>query len=135
MISALEKSSDGKRKRRYDEALLPLLDRLPGLSPGDASSALAELGAIDPLRWEAPALLAGLNGDGRGYETAAKFLEIAVRNAREPAKPALEKIHNAAVLAALFEQVRSGIGIKGGGKARFGLAVSGAIGSTSWSTI
>ena len=26
MIASLEKTSDGKRKRRYDEALLPLLD-------------------------------------------------------------------------------------------------------------
>ena len=68
-----------------------LLDQLPDLSLVDANSALAELGRIDPKRWEAPGMLAGLNGDGRGYETATKFLEVALRNASEPsAKAGLE---------------------------------------------
>ena len=74
-----------------------LLDQLPVLSADAANSELGALGRIDPKRWEAPAMLAGLNGDGRGYETAAKFLEIAVANATEPAiKAALETARRAA---------------------------------------
>ena len=97
LIASLEKSADGRRKRRYDEALLPLLDRLPLLSPDAANTALGDLGRIDPKRWESPALLAGLNGDGRGYEASAKFLEIAATNASDPAvKTALEAAHKAA---------------------------------------
>ena len=96
LIASLEKSADGRRKRRYDEALLRVLDQLPVLSPEAANSELGALGRIDPKRWEAPAMLAGLNGDGRGYETAAKFLEIAVANATEPAvKAALETARRA----------------------------------------
>ncbi len=54
---------------------LPLLDRLPLRVVGCRHPALGDLGRIDPKRWETLAMLAGLNGDGRGYETAAKFLE------------------------------------------------------------
>ena len=97
LIASLEKSADGRRKRRYDEALLPLLDRLPLLAPDAANAALGDLGRIDPKRWESPALLAGLNGDGRGYEASAKFLEIAATNATDPAvKTALNAAHKAA---------------------------------------
>jgi hypothetical protein len=96
LIASTEKSADGRRKRRFDEALLRLLDQLPVLSLDAAISTLGELGRIDPKRWEAPAMLAGLNGDGRGYETAAKFLEIAVANAAEPAvRAALETARRA----------------------------------------
>ncbi len=97
LIASLEKSADGRRKRHYDEALLPLLDRLPLLAPEAANTALGDLGRIDPKRWESPALLAGLNGDGRGYEASAKFLEIAATNASDPAvKTALENARKAA---------------------------------------
>jgi len=41
----------------------------------------------------APALLAAINGNGHGYDLAAKFLEIAVANATDPAiKARLEKV-------------------------------------------
>jgi hypothetical protein len=97
LIAKLEKSAEGRRRRAYDEALLPLLQRLAGLTSNEANSALAELGRIDPKRWEAPALLAGLNGDGSGYQTASKFLEIAIANATDPAiRRALETPRKAA---------------------------------------
>ena len=109
MIATLEKTVEGKRKRHYDEALLEVLDRLPALSFAEANSALAELGRVDPKRWEAPSLLAGLNGDGRGYETAAKFLEIAAPNATDPAiKPKLENALRAAERELQYASTRSG---------------------------
>src|SRR5262249_42730018 len=48
---------------------------------------------------EAPALLAGINGDGMTYQAASKFLEIAISNANgspirqsfEPARQAVER--------------------------------------------
>ncbi len=108
VIAKLEKSAEGRRKRAYDEALLPLLRKLPSLSPGEASSAAAELGRIDPKRWEAPALLAGLNGDGSGYQTASKFLEIAVANATDPAmKQALETARKAAERELMYHSMRA----------------------------
>lgn len=108
-IATLEKTVEGKRKRRYDEALLEVLDRLPALSFAEANSALAELGRVDPKRWEAPSLLAGLNGDGRGYETAAKFLEIAAPNATDAAiKSKLENALRAAERELQYASTRSG---------------------------
>ncbi len=86
LISRLEKTSEGKRRRQYDEALLPLLAKLPSLPESEAMAALTEVGRIDSKRWESPALLAGLSGgNGRGYEAATKYLEIASANATDPA--------------------------------------------------
>jgi len=108
VIAKLEKSAEGRRKRAYDEALLPLLRKLPSLSASDANSALAELGRIDPKRWEAPALLAALNGDGSGYQTSSKFLEIAAANATDPSvKHALEAAHKAAERELLYNSMRA----------------------------
>ena len=108
VIAKLEKSAEGRRKRAYDEALLPLLRKLPSLSASDANSALAELGRIDPKRWEAPALLAALNGDGSGYQTSSKFLEIAAANATDPAvKHALEAAHKAAERELMYNSMRA----------------------------
>jgi hypothetical protein len=97
LIARLEKSADGRRRRAYDEALLPLLQTLQAMPPADATAALIELGRIDPKRWEAPALLAGINGEGMTSQAAAKFLDIAIANAGsargslEPARKALER--------------------------------------------
>jgi len=92
LICSLETTADGKRKRQYDEALYPVLAKLPKLAPADAIATLTEIGRIDPKRWEAPALLAAINGNGHGYDVAAKFLEIAVANATDPAiKARLQK--------------------------------------------
>jgi len=97
LICSLESTEAGRRKRQYDEALYPVLNRLPKLATADATAALTEIGRIDPKRWEAPALLASLNGNGHGYDVAAKFLEIAVANATDSAvKGQLEKALHAA---------------------------------------
>jgi tetratricopeptide (TPR) repeat protein len=97
LINSLQATPDGQRKLRYDEALYPVATKLSKMRPADAMSVLAGVGRIDPKRWEAPALLASLNGNGRGYDVAAKFLEIAVANAPEPAiKARLEKALHAA---------------------------------------
>ena len=97
LICSLETTADGKRKRQYDEALYPVLAKLPKLAPADAIATLTEIGRIDPKRWEAPALLAATNGNGHGYDVAAKFLEIAVANASDPAiKARLQKALHAA---------------------------------------
>jgi hypothetical protein len=85
LICSLEATADGQRRRRYDEALYPLLPNLPKLQPADAMAALAEVGQIDAKRWEAPALIAALNGNGRGYDVAARFLQISVTNATDAA--------------------------------------------------
>lgn len=109
LIRSLEASPEGKRRRNYDDALYPLLRQLPKLRAADAIRAVADVGKIDPKRWEAPALLAGLNGDGRGYDVAARFLEIATSNAtlsaiKEKLQKALEaaqrELHYAAARAA-----------------------------------
>lgn len=96
LLATLERTPEGRRKRRYDESLNALLAALPRLSPGDSIAALAELGRIDPSRWEAPALLAGLEGNGSGYEVSEKFLEIAVKNAGPGPKAKLERALRAA---------------------------------------
>ena len=97
LICSLETTESGRRKRQYDEALYPVLAQLPRLAPADATAKLTEIGRIDPKRWEVPALLAGMNGNGHGYDVAAKFLEIAVANASDPAiKARLEKALHAA---------------------------------------
>lgn len=97
LFARLDPTPEGRRKRRYNEALLALLPVLAKLTPSDALTTLAELGRIDPHRWEAPALLAGLQGDSSGYEVSASFLDIAVKNAGDPAvKASLEKAKLAA---------------------------------------
>ncbi len=85
LIAKLEKSAEGRRRRAYDESLLLLVQTLPAMSSADAIAALVDLGRIDPKRWEAPALLAGINGEGMTYQAASKFLEIAIANAGAPA--------------------------------------------------
>jgi len=95
LICSLEATPDGQRRRRYDEALYPLLANLPKLQPDDAMAALAEVGQIDSKRWEAPALIAALNG--RTYDVAARFLEISVANAPNAAiRSRLESARQAA---------------------------------------
>ena len=97
LICSLEATENGRRKRQYDEALYPVLAKLPKLAPAEATATLTEIGRIDPKRWEVPALLAGMNGSDHGYDVAAKFLEIAVANANDPAiKARLEKALHAA---------------------------------------
>ena len=97
LISSLASTPDGQRTIRYNEALYPILTRLSKLQPADAMAALAEAGRIDPKRWEAPALLGALNGDGHGYNVSVKFLEIAVANAPSAAiKLPLQKALHAA---------------------------------------
>ena len=97
LICSLEATENGRRKRQYDEALYPVLAKLPKLAPADATATLTEIGRIDPKRWEVLALLAAMNGNGHGYDVAAKFLEIAVANATDPAiKARLEKALHAA---------------------------------------
>jgi hypothetical protein len=107
-ICALESSPAGKLQRRYDEALYPALQRLPKLQPAEAMEALAEVGRIDPKRWEAPALMASINGKGQGYDVAARFLEIAVTNATDPQiKARLEKARDAAQRELRYEAARA----------------------------
>ena len=109
LIASLEKTPDGRRKRSYDEALLPVLDKLPKMPPADAMKALADVGRVDPKRWEAPALLAGLNGDGHGYEVAVKFLQIAIENAPGPAiRSSLETALRAAERELRYVSARAG---------------------------
>jgi len=107
LICSMESTPNGKRRRQYDEALYPLLAKLPKLQPAEAMAALTELGQMDPKRWEAPALLAALNGNGHGYDVAAKFLEIAVANATDPAvKVRLEKALHAAERELRYDAAR-----------------------------
>ena len=97
LVRSLEATPEGQCKRRYDEALYLVVTKLSTLQPADAMTSLSEIGRIDPKRWEAPALLAALNGNGHGYDVAAKFLEIAVANATDPpVKLRLEKALHAA---------------------------------------
>ena len=108
LISSLEKTAEGKRKRQYDEALYPVIANLQNLPPAAAMASLAEVGRIDPQRWEAPALLGGLNGNGQGYDVAARFLEIAVTNAKDPAiKASLQKALDAAQRELRYSAARS----------------------------
>ncbi len=107
-VSALESTPQGKLQRRYDEALYPVLQKLPKLPPADAMQAVAEVGRIDPKRWEAPSILAGLNGNGHGYDVAAKFLEIAVANAADSRiKARLEKALAAARRELAYDAARA----------------------------
>jgi hypothetical protein len=92
MIASLQKTAEGRRALRYDAALYPVLQKMGRTPAAESMGALVEVGRIDPRRWEAPALLAGLNGAGRGYDIASKYLEIALANAADPAvKAALAK--------------------------------------------
>jgi tetratricopeptide (TPR) repeat protein len=105
---ALEATPSGKLERRYDEALFPVLQKLPKLQPAEAMQAIAEAGRIDPKRWEAPALMAGLSGNGHGYDVAAKFLEIAVANAADPQlKSRLQKALEAAQRELRYDAARA----------------------------
>ena len=107
-VCALEATPEGKLKRRYDEALYPVLQKLPKLPPADAMQSVAEVGRIDPKRWEAPALLASLSGNGHGYDVAARFLEIAVANAADPQlKGRLEKALEAARRELRYDAARA----------------------------
>jgi hypothetical protein len=104
LIATLESTPDGQRARRYDEALHSLLKRWKNVSQADAASTLVQIGRVDPRRWEAPSLLAGLLGDGRNYEAAVKFLEIAAANASSAShKSALQK-----AIAAAQREIRYG---------------------------
>jgi hypothetical protein len=108
LIRRLEATPEGKRRRGYDEALYPVLRELPRLSPAEAIAELAAVGKIDPKRWEAPASLAGLSGGGRTYDVAARFLEIAVANAEQPAiKERLQKALEAAQRELRYAAVRA----------------------------
>lgn len=107
-LMALEATPEGKLRRRYDEALYPVLQNLSKRQPAEAMQALAEVGRIDPKRWEAPALLASLNGNGQGYDIAAKFLEIATSNAGNPEiKARLQKALDAAQRELRYDAARA----------------------------
>jgi hypothetical protein len=93
LIHSLEATPEGRRRHAYDNALYLLLKDLPNLNAAEATASLASIGKIDPKRWEAPALLAGLNGAGHGYDVAAGFLEIALSNATQP--PVKERLQKA----------------------------------------
>ncbi len=108
LICSLDTTADGKRKLQYDEALYPVLGELPKLPPAEATAALTDIGRVDPKRWEAPALLAAINGNGHGYDVAAKFLKIAVANATDPAiKLRLEKALHAAERELRYDAARA----------------------------
>jgi hypothetical protein len=97
LVDRLESTPQGRRDRQYDQTLYLLLDKLPKMQQPDAFTALVELGKIDPKRWEAPALIAGLYGDRQGYDAAARFLEIALPNASDArVKAGLQKALDAA---------------------------------------
>lgn len=85
LLATLERTAEGRRKRRYDEAMYGILPLLSSMTPPDAVKSLALVGRIDPSRWEAPALLAGLADNGAGYDAPAQFLAIALKNADDPA--------------------------------------------------
>ena len=107
-LCALEATPAGKLERRYDEALYPVIRNLPKMQPADAMQSLAEIGRIDPKRWEAPALMASLTGNGHGYDVAAKFLEIAVANAPNPElKQRLQKALDAAQRELNYDTARA----------------------------
>lgn len=93
LIRSLAATPEGRRRYAYDGALYPVLKDLPKLNAAEALAALADVGKTDPKRWEAPALLAGLNGSGRSYDVAARFLEIALSNAAQP--PVKERLQKA----------------------------------------
>ena len=104
LIATLESTPEGQRARRYDEALYALLQRWKEVSQSDAAATLVQIGRVDPRRWEAPSLLAGLLGDGRNYEAAVQFLEIAAANASDALhKAALQK-----AVAAAQREIRYG---------------------------
>jgi tetratricopeptide (TPR) repeat protein len=97
LIRSLDATPDGKRRHAYDDALYPVLSQLTKIPVADSVAALAGVGKIDPKRWEAAALLAGLSGNGSGYDVTARFLDIALANASQPAvKQRLEKALEAA---------------------------------------
>jgi hypothetical protein len=107
-ICTLEATPAGQLQRRYDESLYTVLQNLPKLQPADAMQAMAEVGRIDPKRWEAPALMAGLSGNGHGYDVAAKFLEIAAANAADPQlKARLQKALDAAQRELRYDAARA----------------------------
>ena len=83
-LAAMEASPDGKLQRRYDETLYPVVQRLSKMSAAQAIPMLAEVGRIDPRRWEAPALIASLCGDDRGYETAVGSWRLPPEMRRSP---------------------------------------------------
>jgi tetratricopeptide (TPR) repeat protein len=107
-ICALEATPQGKLERRYDEALYPVLQNLAKTQPADAMQAIAEIGRIDPKRWEAPALMASLSGNGHAYDVAARFLEIAVANApNAQLKERLQKALDAAQRELRYDAARA----------------------------
>ena len=107
-ICGLEATPAGKLERRYDEALYPVIRNLPKVQPADAIQSLAAVGRLDPKRWEAPALMASLNGNGYSYDVAAKFLEIAVANAPNPQlKDRLQKALEAAQRELSYDTARA----------------------------
>jgi tetratricopeptide (TPR) repeat protein len=116
LVAELEQTPEGKRRRSYDAALLPVLAKLPKMPQAEATAVLAEIGRIDPKRWEAPALLAALHGNGHGYEIAVKFLDIAVTNAADPAvKASLQKARNAADREMRYAAARAEAEVAGDG--------------------
>ena len=81
LIGSMDATPDGARRRKYNTVLASTLPVLRSQTPAQAITTLTEVAKIDPGRWETPALIAGYAGDSGEYETAAKFLAIAIERA------------------------------------------------------
>lgn len=107
-VAILSKTPEGQRKLRYDAALHFAAQGIGKAAPSDNMAALAEVGRLDPKRWEAPAMLAGLACEGSGYEVAAKFLEIAISNAPQgDIHTSLERAQHAAQRELKYDAARA----------------------------
>jgi tetratricopeptide (TPR) repeat protein len=107
-VAALSKTPEGQRKLRYDVALHFAAQGIGKAAPADSMAALAEVGRLDPKRWEVPAMLAGLAGEGSGYESAMKFLEITISNAPQgDVRTALERALRAAQRELKYDAARA----------------------------
>lgn len=101
ILESRHRTEEGRRRLNYDLALGPALDRMKKANTAESLRVLAEVGRIDPNRWEAPALIAKLHAETGAFSQSVQFLQIAHANAAPPVKESLRK-----ALAVMEREVR-----------------------------
>ena len=105
VIEQLERTLDGRKRRRYD---LRLMEVIKLSEPFAALTAIGELAKIDPSRWESFAISGIMHAKAGAFPESLKALQSAARLAPPMRKPNLQSAAELARREASFsEQVRT----------------------------
>lgn len=90
MIADLERTEDGRRKRKYDSGLLAAFDEESTHSLQTNLDAYGDLIKLDNKRWEAPARVGAILADQERFNDAARYLAAALAVAPAASRATLQ---------------------------------------------